>query len=181
MVGGRPRDGWPGAQSGKACRAGSPGTARPEFPRLQMRLCQYVRRGCEDTCVDASATPLPGHLQTRASQEEGGDRRFPVAADLRRQRRAIVSEPVDAAQRVASAGLIHPVRQRLVRGRTEATRHERMETPAVRELPDTTDGAFPVIDGTADSLELAMIELPHQYAADIAAESDFLSGHIDML
>src|SRR5690606_2619866 len=65
--------------------------------------------------------------------------------------------------------------------RSEAPGHQTVETPSVRETPQTAHGRTAVVQRVADPVELAAIELPTNHAVDVAAERDFLNGHVDVL
>ena len=153
-------------QKSRACRCGSastsPGasTTQALMPRRRpsTRISARVR-------VRKNAAMAPSHCGTHRRVEC----------------RAVVAQPVHTAQRVVHTAFIHPVRQSLVRRRTEAPRHQAVETPAIGQRPDAAHGGAAVVQSPTHAVQFASVELPHQQAVDVAAEGHLLDGHIDML
>ena len=56
-----------------------------------------------------------------------------------------------------------------------------MKTIAVGQLPDRAHLRLAIGERAADTVQLALVELPHEHAIEIAAEGDLLDRDVDML
>ena len=142
---------------------------------------KHIGRFVDHAGVDCAPQALGGDFLLVARGEEAADRVFPHRPRLCRQCRTVVSQPVGPAQGIVGPDLVHPVRQRLVRGRSQPPGHQRVKAPAVEERPDRPDRRFAVSQLGAGPVQPALVELPDEHPIGVAAEGDLLDRYVDML
>jgi hypothetical protein len=142
---------------------------------------KHIGRLCDDGCIDAASCTFLRDLAPRSGAKESFDRALPCRTCRGVERRAIVGCPINTTQRIRKAARIDPVAQALIGWRPESARHERVKTVAIGERPNATHCRAAVVQSTANAMQFAAIELPHQHTVHVARERDLLHGDVYML